>query len=217
MQIGKEAGGDWVLSPLQYSKIKLDGYSADELATVCLLARAAFDECNFASDAPERRELDDKEQARLESLQNTTKAPSPPTPPPQPSPPAPPEKRVKEVTAIPDPIRTTKESPPSPPKPAEIKTARPAARKRTNKQSKRRSHSPQFTSSEEDEPERPDPEALRDRYEELYPAYQIATERLVELHRAADAGEPVAGDIAKLVQKWEKWHAELASIRKWFA
>lgn len=68
----------------------------------------------------------------------------------------------------------------------------------------------------------PDPEALRERYEELFPAYEQLSNKLAKLHRDAEAeeeGEVVEMDqreLAKMVAKWEKWHRELEGIRKWF-
>jgi hypothetical protein len=70
----------------------------------------------------------------------------------------------------------------------------------------------------------PDPEAMRDRYEELFPAYQLLTRRLVNLHSAAegiqlgDAEAEVVSkeEVGKMVNKWERWHTELAGIRRWF-
>lgn len=72
-----------------------------------------------------------------------------------------------------------------------------------------------------DEP--PDPEALRERYEELFPAYEQLSKKLAKLHRDAEAeeeGEVVEMDgkeLAKLVARWEKWHGELEGIRRWFS
>ncbi|WWC59219.1 uncharacterized protein I303_101769 [Kwoniella dejecticola CBS 10117] len=66
----------------------------------------------------------------------------------------------------------------------------------------------------------PDQEALRDRYEELYPAYQQLTKKLTKFHQAAENGLKVdkgdVGELDKLVIKWEKWHKELEGIRRWF-
>lgn len=75
------------------------------------------------------------------------------------------------------------------------------------------------------EPPRQDPDALRDRYEELFPAYQLLTQRLAGLHRAAEGvqvGDAEAevvpsSEVTKMIAKWEKWHAELAGIRRWFS
>ncbi|WRT64970.1 uncharacterized protein IL334_001911 [Kwoniella shivajii] len=66
----------------------------------------------------------------------------------------------------------------------------------------------------------PDQEKLRDRYEELYPAYQLLTKRLSKIHQAAETGLNVDMDqqeVSKLVNKWEKWHNELQGIRRWFS
>lgn len=71
-----------------------------------------------------------------------------------------------------------------------------------------------------DEP--PDPEALRERYDELFPAYQLLSRKLVELHREAEGeeeGEVVeidAKELEKMVARWEKWHKELEGIRRFF-
>lgn len=68
----------------------------------------------------------------------------------------------------------------------------------------------------------PDPEALRERYEELFPAYEQLSRKLAQLHRDAEGeeeGEVVEMDqreLGRLVAKWEKWHRELEGIRKWF-
>jgi hypothetical protein len=75
------------------------------------------------------------------------------------------------------------------------------------------------------EPPQQDPEALRDRYEELFPAYQLLTQRLAGLHRAAEGiqvGDAEAdvvpsSEVTKMIAKWEKWHVELAGIRRWFS
>lgn len=69
----------------------------------------------------------------------------------------------------------------------------------------------------------PDPEALRERYEELYPAYQLLSQKLAKIHRDAETeeeGEVVDMDekeLRKMVTRFEKWHRELEGIRKWFA
>ncbi|KAK8846784.1 hypothetical protein IAR55_005872 [Kwoniella newhampshirensis] len=65
----------------------------------------------------------------------------------------------------------------------------------------------------------PDPEALRDRYEELFPAYQQLTKKLIKVHQAAESGLDVGiGEegVGVMVRKWERWHKELAEIRRWF-
>lgn len=77
----------------------------------------------------------------------------------------------------------------------------------------------------------PDPEALRERYEELFPAYQMMTKKLAKLHRAAEVDEEQEegevgsggprlgvkpGEVEKMVARWEKWHHELEGIRRWF-
>ena len=69
----------------------------------------------------------------------------------------------------------------------------------------------------------PDPEALRERYEELFPAYQLLSHKLAKIHRDAETeeeGQVVEMDekeLTKLVTRFEKWHRELEGIRKWFA
>lgn len=76
----------------------------------------------------------------------------------------------------------------------------------------------------------PDPEALRERYEELFPAYQLLAQRLAAIHQACEdvsaGGAGAAGDgvglgvsaeeLTKLVGRWERWHKELEGIRRWF-
>ncbi|ODN96381.1 hypothetical protein L198_04095 [Cryptococcus wingfieldii CBS 7118] len=64
-----------------------------------------------------------------------------------------------------------------------------------------------------------DPDRLRDRYEELYPAYQKLTEKLSRVHHAAEAGGDIGMsemEIRKMASKWERWHTELSDIRRWF-
>ena len=64
-----------------------------------------------------------------------------------------------------------------------------------------------------------DPEVMRDRYEELYPAYEQLTRKLTRIHCIAeDDGTVDAGreEVERMVGKWKKWHAELAAIRIWF-
>ena len=64
-----------------------------------------------------------------------------------------------------------------------------------------------------------DPEMMRDRYEELFPAYEQLTKRLARLHKAAEGGQEVEvrkEEVEKMVGKWTKWHEELADIRMWF-
>ncbi|ORY20709.1 hypothetical protein BCR39DRAFT_554905 [Naematelia encephala] len=67
----------------------------------------------------------------------------------------------------------------------------------------------------------PEPQQLRERYDELFPAYQLLTKRLAKVHAAAEgSGEPAGvgvEEVEKMVSKWEKWHNELAGIRRWFA
>ncbi|ODN75430.1 hypothetical protein L202_06581 [Cryptococcus amylolentus CBS 6039] len=64
-----------------------------------------------------------------------------------------------------------------------------------------------------------DPDRLRDRYEELYPAYQKLAEKLSRVHHAAEAGGDIGMsemEIRKMASKWERWHTELSDIRRWF-
>lgn len=99
---------------------------------------------------------------------------------------------------------------------------------------RRNSRTPQFTSSEDESPSASgesskrsrvrkqrtetagsDPDRLRDRYEELYPAYQQLTQKLAAAHEAAERDQvytPLA-ETERMVAKWEKWHAELSQIR----
>ncbi|OCF37515.1 hypothetical protein I316_00640 [Kwoniella heveanensis BCC8398] len=66
----------------------------------------------------------------------------------------------------------------------------------------------------------PDPESLRERYEELFPAYQQLTKKLAKVHQSAESEAGLQGvseeEVGKLVKRWEKWHNELAEIRRWF-
>ncbi|WWC67735.1 uncharacterized protein I206_101647 [Kwoniella pini CBS 10737] len=64
-----------------------------------------------------------------------------------------------------------------------------------------------------------DQESLRDRYEELYPAYQQLTKKLTKYHQAAENDMKIddnLNELNKMVAKWEKWHKELEGIRRWF-
>ncbi|KAK4686585.1 hypothetical protein P7C73_g3552, partial [Tremellales sp. Uapishka_1] len=70
-----------------------------------------------------------------------------------------------------------------------------------------------------------DPESLRERYEELFPAYQQLATKLVELHHRCSEGEEGGEEegevvdkveLEKMVGKWQKWHKELSEIRSWF-
>ncbi|ORX34421.1 hypothetical protein BD324DRAFT_683372 [Kockovaella imperatae] len=67
---------------------------------------------------------------------------------------------------------------------------------------------------------RPDEESLRDRYEELFPAYQLYTKKLVKIQEALDHGEEGEVvdevEVERMVKKWQKWHRELEDIRRWF-
>ncbi|WVQ97872.1 hypothetical protein IAU59_004988 [Kwoniella sp. CBS 9459] len=67
----------------------------------------------------------------------------------------------------------------------------------------------------------PDPESLRERYEELFPAYEQLTRKLAKVHQSAENGGPglqslSEEEVSKMVKKWEKWHNELGEIRRWF-
>ncbi|WVQ76814.1 hypothetical protein IAR50_006488 [Cryptococcus sp. DSM 104548] len=76
-----------------------------------------------------------------------------------------------------------------------------------------------LTSSTSSRSAQRDPDRLRDRYEELYPAYQKLAEKLSRVHHAAEAGEELGVselEIRKMAGKWERWHMELSDIRKWF-
>ena len=70
--------------------------------------------------------------------------------------------------------------------------------------------------------EPPDPETMRERYEELFPAYELLSRKLASLHREAEGeeeGEVVEMDpkeLEKLVGRWQKWHRELEGIRRYF-
>lgn len=63
---------------------------------------------------------------------------------------------------------------------------------------------------------RPDPESLRERYEELFPAYQQLTRKMVKVHQAAEVGEGNVEEVEKMVERWGRWHKELEGIRRWF-
>ncbi|WVF70010.1 hypothetical protein IAT40_004796 [Kwoniella sp. CBS 6097] len=67
----------------------------------------------------------------------------------------------------------------------------------------------------------PDPESLRERYEELFPAYQQLTKKLAKVHQSAEnGGAGLQGlsedEVGKMVKRWERWHHELGEIRRWF-
>jgi hypothetical protein len=64
----------------------------------------------------------------------------------------------------------------------------------------------------------PDPEIMRERYEELIPAYELLTGRLRRLHEDAQEGEVglKQEEVGKLVERWGRWHKELEGIRRWF-
>lgn len=66
------------------------------------------------------------------------------------------------------------------------------------------------------------PESMRERYEELYPAYQQLARKLTAIYQDCEDVE-VEGrlsnsteEVAKMAARWKKWHAELAEIRQWF-
>ena len=64
-----------------------------------------------------------------------------------------------------------------------------------------------------------DSETMRDRYEELFPAYQQLIGRLARIMEDIERGETATygkQDVEILVKKYEKWHAELSGIRIWF-
>lgn len=63
---------------------------------------------------------------------------------------------------------------------------------------------------------------MRERYEELYPAYQQLARKLTAIYQDCEDVE-VEGklsvsteEVAKMAARWKKWHAELAEIRQWF-
>jgi hypothetical protein len=66
------------------------------------------------------------------------------------------------------------------------------------------------------------PEDMRERYEELYPAYQQLAQKLMVVYQTAedakvDGGPVVAKEeVDKMVARWQKWHAELEGIRACF-
>jgi hypothetical protein len=123
----------------------------------------------------------------------------------------------KPAQPIPGPAKT--QSPPPRPMPSFQKRKSPPVPLDLKNQPK--SRTPSTVSSERPD----DPEDLRDRYEELYPAYHLLTIKLSALHRAAEGMEigeeavevlPSTAEMEKMVKKWERWHMELAGIRKWF-
>lgn len=66
------------------------------------------------------------------------------------------------------------------------------------------------------------PEEMRERYEELYPAYQQLARKLTAIYQSCEDVE-VEGrlnvskeEVAKLAARYKKWHTELAEIRQWF-
>lgn len=72
--------------------------------------------------------------------------------------------------------------------------------------------SPPFKTSEE----------MRDRYEELYPAYEQLAQKLTVVYQDCESVEAIGAvhydveEIERLAKKWQKWHAELEQIRQWF-
>ncbi|KAL7422640.1 hypothetical protein Q5752_001931 [Cryptotrichosporon argae] len=77
-------------------------------------------------------------------------------------------------------------------------------------------------------PARVDSEALRERYEELFPAYERLSDRLAGLYDAAEHARAGRGaetgevgvlaedELRKLVERWGRWHHELEEIRRHF-
>ena len=64
-----------------------------------------------------------------------------------------------------------------------------------------------------------DPEVMRDRYEELYPAYEQLTRKLIRIHCVAEDDGTVDAEreeVERMVGKWKKWHVELTAIRACF-
>jgi hypothetical protein len=66
------------------------------------------------------------------------------------------------------------------------------------------------------------PDEMRERYEELYPAYQQLTQKLMVVYQDAEDAKLDEGTVAskeevdKMVTRWQKWHTELEGIRACF-
>lgn len=66
------------------------------------------------------------------------------------------------------------------------------------------------------------PDDMRERYEELFPAYQLLTKKLVGVYQDCEDVEVeddlnvTKAEVAKMAQRWQKWHNELEGIRQWF-
>ena len=200
-------------------------------------ARAAFTELGLGPEAPEWAELESRdtitESASPPEIQDLSPVTAPPVAA-QAVPPSPTRPSIAKLRA--DRGRAT--SAPVHAKAVAAKAQAPPPAAKANAPKRRRtSRTPHFTSSEEDEspssgsssgsrrkhqrlsPVRdqiePDPERMRDRYDELYPAYQKLTLELAAIHEAAerDRLHTPLSETERMVLKWERWHAELSRIR----
>ncbi|RSH87682.1 uncharacterized protein EHS24_000196 [Apiotrichum porosum] len=71
----------------------------------------------------------------------------------------------------------------------------------------------------------PDPKALRQRWNEIYPKYQKLADTLSNVYQAAErvreGGSPEVvmseSDISAKAAQWSEWHKELERIKQWFA
>lgn len=67
------------------------------------------------------------------------------------------------------------------------------------------------------------PDSMRERYEELYPAYELLTKKLTTIYQDCEDVEleghlnTTTEEVAKLAARFQKWHNELQDIRQWFA
>lgn len=102
----------------------------------------------------------------------------------------------------------------SPPPPTTSKTA-------THTPTKINGFSTASSSSTSSAPPR-SAEDMRERYEELFPAYQQLTKKLVGVYQDCEDVEEEGevglskDEVAKMAQRWQKWHNELEGIRQWF-
>ena len=116
----------------------------------------------------------------------------------------------------------TQSSPVLAPRPSSI----PSFKRKAPPELELNGHTNGHTSPPHSKRVRPNEETLRDRYEELFPAYQLYTQKLLKIQQELQAGNEGEGEeegelvdqveVGRMVKKWEKWHRELEDIRRWF-